>query len=82
MTDNLRIAIVQSPEGHVTCAGPNDYRKEDGYRDAMDAAISFHLEAGWAPAACYWVDTTIPSVPAIPVLTATAESVPVPELNK
>jgi hypothetical protein len=82
MTDTIRIAVVQSACGHVTCAGPNDFRAQDGYKDAMDAAISYHIEAGWSPAACHWVEAPIPAIPPIPVVPATVESVPVPELGQ
>lgn len=68
MTD-FRIAVVQAMDGHLTCVGPNDY-KADEYDSAMDAAVGYHLEGGWLPAACYWIDAKLPPLPSIPELRA------------
>jgi hypothetical protein len=66
MMATIRIAIVQDRDGHLTTAGPND--AVDGYKDAMDAAMSWHLEAGHLPAAIYWAEVDLPPVPSIPEL--------------
>lgn len=65
----VRIAIVQAMCGHLTCVGPNDFKARE-YSSAMNAAISFHIEAGYMPAAQYWIKATIPARPAVPVLAA------------
>lgn len=67
---SIRIAVVQDRDGHLTLAGPND--AVDGYKDAMDAAMSWHLEAGHLPAAIYWVEADIPPAPTVPELRAKA----------
>ena len=64
----IKIAIVQDRDGHLTIAGPDD--AVDGYKDAMDAAMSWHLEAGRLPAAIYWADVKLPPIPTIPQLRA------------
>jgi len=66
---DFKIAVVQAMNGHLTCVGPNDY-KESEFSSAMDAAISWHIEAGWLPAACYWIHAKVPPAPSIPELRA------------
>lgn len=68
----VRIAVVQSPDGHLTCCGPGD--NIDSLKDEMDAAMSWHLEAGHLPVARYWVIAEIPAPPTIPELRAKAEA--------
>lgn len=65
----MKIAIVQAMCGHLTCVGPNDFKTAE-FNDAMDAAISWHLEAGYQPAACYWAEVNLPPVPPTPELVA------------
>lgn len=64
----IRIAVVQASDGHVTCIGPNDFPTKD-FTDAMEAAISFHIEAGWMPVSRHWVSVALP-IPSdeVPVL--------------
>lgn len=68
-----RIAVVQSLDGHLTCVGPNDFKKPE-HNDAMDAALSWHLEAGHLPAATYWASVELPPIPTVPELRAKAEA--------
>jgi len=68
-SERIRIAIVQSRCGHLTCVGPNDYEKA-AYSDAMDAAIGWHIEAGYQPAARYWAEVDVPAPNDIPMLSA------------
>lgn len=68
----MKIAIVQAMCGHLTCVGPNDFKASE-HSTAMDAAISWHLEAGYLPVACYWAEVELPPVPSIPELRASAE---------
>lgn len=74
----VRIAVVQAPDGHLTCAGPNDFDEGD-HSDAMDAALCFHLEAGHLPVACYWITADIPAIPPIAELRAQAERGEIPK---
>jgi len=68
----VRIAVVQATCGHLTCVGPNDYKTAD-YNNAMDAAIGWHIEAGYMPAATYWVSADLPAVPAVPEISGKVE---------
>jgi hypothetical protein len=68
----LRLAIVQSMDGQVTCCGPDEFREQD-HSCQMDAALSYHLEAGRLPAAAYWVNVELPPLPEIPELRALVE---------
>jgi len=68
----VRIAVVQSACGHLTCVGPNDFKKDD-YSSAMDAAIGWHIEAGYMPAATYWIVADLPAVPAVHEITGKVE---------
>lgn len=68
-----RIAIVQSLDGYLTVVGPDDFQDKD-HADAMSAALSWHMEAGHLPAASYWVDVELPTLPTIPELKAKAEA--------
>lgn len=63
----MKIALVQAMCGHVTCVGPNDFMKSE-YDDAMSAAIGWHIEAGYMPAATYWVEVELPASPRVPGL--------------
>jgi hypothetical protein len=65
---SIKIAVVQDRDGYLTCCGPDDMGKE--HKDSMDAAMSWHLEAGHLPAALYWVEIELPPVPTIPELRA------------
>lgn len=69
----MKIAIVQALDGHLTCVGPDDFKETD-HRDAMSAALSWHLEAGHLPAATYWAEVDLPPLPTIPELRAKAEA--------
>lgn len=69
MSEACRIAVVQAGDGHLTVCGPHDFKASE-FNDAMDAAVSWHLEAGWLPIACYWVDANIPPAPSLPQLKA------------
>lgn len=71
-TTPVRIAVVQSLDGHLTCVGPGDFKEAD-YSDAMSAAIGWHLEAGHLPAAVYWLEARLPPLPTIPELRARAD---------
>ena len=64
----IRVAVVQAMCGHLTCVGPNDFKVED-YGDAMTAAIGFHIEAGYMPAATYWISASIPALPVVAEIT-------------
>lgn len=68
----VKIAVVQALCGHLTCIGPDDY-SVSSYPNEMEAAICFHLEAGYQPAATYWVTVELPPVPTIPELRALAD---------
>jgi len=68
----VRIAVVQALDGHLTCVGPQDFKADD-HDDAMSAAIGWHLEAGHLPAATCWVVADLPPIPTIPELRALAE---------
>jgi hypothetical protein len=68
----VRIAVVQSLDGNLTCCGPNDFKGGD-YNDQMNAAIGWSIEAGYLPAAHYWVTVELPPIPTIPELRAQAE---------
>lgn len=70
-SETIRIAVVQSLDGILTCCGPNEF-KSGGHDDAMGAAISWHIEAGHLPAATYWVEAELPPIPTIPELRARA----------
>ena len=74
----VRIAIVRSMDGTITCAGPGDYREQD-YPSAMDAALSYHLEAGHIPAASYWITVELPPLPTIPELQAAVRACEFPQ---
>lgn len=65
----MKVAIVQAMCGHVTCVGPNDFKAAE-HNDAMDAATSFHLEAGYLPVACYWIEADLPPIPDVPTVRA------------
>lgn len=65
----VKIAIVQATCGHLTCVGPNDYKEAD-YSNAMDAAIGWHIEAGYMPAATYWVQADLPPLPVVQTISA------------
>jgi hypothetical protein len=39
----------------------------------MDAALSWHIEAGHMPAECLWIEVELPPVPKIGTLRALAE---------
>lgn len=69
--ETVKIAVVQSRCGHLSCVGPNDF-KADEYNDAMDAAISYHLEAGYLPAAIYWAEVELPPIPTVTEIRAKA----------
>lgn len=68
----VRVAVVQALDGHLTCVGPDDF-KPDEHKDAMSAALCWHLEAGHLAAATYWVTAALPPVPTIPELRAKAD---------
>jgi len=64
----IRIAVAQARDGHTACVGPDDFKSDD-FNDAMDAAISWLIEAGWMPAAHYWIEVALPSpVDRVPTL--------------
>lgn len=63
----IRIAIVQSRDGNVTCVGPDDFQKAE-FNDAMDAAISYSLEAGHLVATRHWATVEIPEPSDVPVV--------------
>lgn len=71
MNASVKIAIVQASCGHITCVGPNDFKVAD-YSNAMDAAIGWHIEAGYMPAATYWIEAELPSLPQVPTIRALA----------
>lgn len=62
-TLKIQIAVVRSSCGYVTVCGPNDMGAD---REPMDAAIGWHLEAGYLPNACYWAVVELPPIPAVP----------------
>jgi len=68
----VKIAVVQAMCGHLTCVGPNDFKSED-YSSQMDAAIGWHIEAGYMPAATYWVEADLPALPSVPTIRARAQ---------
>jgi hypothetical protein len=68
----IKIAIVQASCGHLTCVGPNDFKPGE-FNGAMDAAISWHIEAGYMPAATYWAAVEMPVLPEVATLTAILE---------
>ncbi len=70
---SIRIAIVRSLDEHVTICGPGDFDERD-HESEMDAALSWHLEAGHLPAATYWATIELPPLPTIPELRALAEA--------
>lgn len=74
----MRIAVVRARCGYTTCVGPNDYKQGD-YSDAMDAAISYGLEAGYLPAHCLWVDVDLPAMPNEQTEKGSATEIPIPE---
>lgn len=59
----IRIAVVRDMDGYCTCVGPDDFKGED-YRDAMEAAVCFHIEAGYSPVDKRWVTASLPLVSA------------------
>jgi hypothetical protein len=61
---SVKIAVVQASDGHLTCVGPNDFKPTE-YDNSMDAAIGWHIEAGYMPAATYWVMVDLPALPAV-----------------
>ena len=67
---DIKIAVVQATCGHLTCVGPNDFNVKN-YPDQMSAAIGWHIEAGYMPAATYWVAADIPTLPEIATLAGT-----------
>lgn len=71
----IKIAIVVSPAGHVTCVGPDDFGKKD-YSDPMSAAIGYHIEAGHMPAYTRWAAVELPNPSDIPVLESRVEPAP------
>lgn len=77
----MKIAVVRATCGHTTCVGPDDYKKDD-YSEQMDAAIGWHIEAGYMPAQCLWVEVLLPDIPPIPLEIGTAIETPVPDYVK
>lgn len=72
MPREIKIAVVQSLDGHVTVCGPDD--SPDDYPSPMGAAISWHIEAGHLPAGFYWAAVMLPDLnEEIPVLAAHVE---------
>jgi hypothetical protein len=71
MATVLRIAVVRSLDGHTTICGPNDH--SDGYSSPMDAALSWHIEAGHMPAECLWAEIDLPPVPDVATLRGLAQ---------
>lgn len=59
MMRTIKIAVTQSSCGHLTCVGPNDFKESD-FNNAMDAAFSWSIEAGYMPTSRYWVEAAIP----------------------
>lgn len=68
----MKIAIARAACGYTTCVGPNDYQPDE-HPDAIDAARSYMLEAGYIPVATYWAEVALPPLPAITVLPASIE---------
>ncbi len=68
----MRIAIVQSMGGKTTVCGPDDF--QDHFSNAMDAAISWHIEGGNLPAGFYWAEIELPPCPEIPIVPADLET--------
>lgn len=66
---SVQIAVVQAMCGHLTCVGPDDFKKAD-YSNAMDAAIGWHIEAGYMPAATYWIEAELPPHPVVQTVRA------------
>jgi len=68
----VRIAVTQSSCGHLTFVGPDDFKTSD-FNDAMDAAMSWAIEAGYIPTSRYWITVEIPAPLAdVPEIPATA----------
>ena len=55
----IKIAVTQSSCGHLTCVGPDDFKSSE-FNDAMDAAMSWSIEAGYIPSSRYWLAAEIP----------------------
>lgn len=72
---HIRIAIVRSRDGHATVCGPNDF-KGTLYNDAMDAALSWHIEAGHIVAATHWALVMLPAIGAEDLVAFTQPSAP------
>lgn len=72
----VRMAVVQDLQGHVTTAGPDDH---DGYDNAMEAAICWHIEAGRVPATKHWIEVELPyprdCIPAVKAVVTHTEEV-------
>jgi hypothetical protein len=71
----IKIAIVASLDGHVTCVGPDDFGKDD-YPDPMSAAVCFHIESGHVPVHRCWATVDLPEPSDIPVLESRVEPAP------
>ena len=54
----FKIAIAQALSGQTRVCGPDDIGE---YRDEMEAAICWLLEAGEVPSNRYWVTVQLPA---------------------
>lgn len=54
----IRIAVAQSENGTLRTCGPDDHNAD--HADAMDAAMTWLIEAGEITAARYWIEAEIP----------------------
>lgn len=55
----IRIAVAQASCGHLTIVGPDDFKTSE-FNGAMDAAMSWSIEAGYIPTSRYWLTANIP----------------------
>lgn len=70
----MKIALVRSLDGHTTLCGPDAYADySDDYEGPMDAALSWHLEAGHLPAECLWIEVELPPIPDLATIKAAVE---------